>query len=102
MLGVRKFRKECGSSLQCGERFLMRIDTPSKLTGAQVIRNGSRWQTGLLIVGGDLRANHILLVSNDVFECLCDAPVEETPMRSAQGGVGFLAELLMAKVIGIG
>ena len=47
-------------------------------------------------------AGCLLLIGRSACERLCDAPVEETPMHSAQGGVGFLTQLLVTEVIGIG
>src|SRR6266581_4707932 len=80
----------------------MRIDAACNFTGSQVIGNGSLWQTSLFIVGCDLMAGCILLIGSGACECLCNAPMEETPMHNAEFGRGFLAKLLVAKVIGIG
>src|SRR5579872_5360680 len=102
MPGAYRFFQERDSPLQGPESLFMRIDTACDLTGSQVVRNGSFWQTGLLIVGGDLMAGCLLLIGRSACERLCDTPVEETPMHSAQGGVGFLAQLLVTEVIGIG
>ena len=84
MLGARSFREERGSSLQGGERFFLRIEAACNLTGSQIIGNGPLWQTGLFIVGCDLRAGCPLLIGSGVCECLCDTTMEETPMSRTQ------------------
>src|SRR3989442_1225536 len=90
--------KECGCSLKCCNGFSIRVDAPGDLASALIIGDSLPWKTRTLIVDSNLSTDDIQVFRVHLLERLCDATMQEAPVRGTQGIIGLLSELIVAKV----
>src|SRR5438045_4126879 len=100
--------EEGNCALECRYRFCIRVDMACDLASALVVGNGPQRQTCMLIMGGELSADSIQIylsprrvVCIDLYESLSHTTMQEALVCGAQGSIGQLSELVVAKVIGL-
>ncbi len=94
------FRKR-QTAPQQSNGFLVRIHAARHLGCAQVVRDCLPWPAGALVVGSQLRADRIQLGGVQRLQRASSLKMQQPPPRRAHARIGHLAQLVVAKVVGI-